>query len=407
MNFDLSLLPKVPVSEINSYIKRQFDSDMYLQNIVVCGEISNFGRQQRSGHLFFTLKDEESQLKAVMFSRQAYSLPFEPENGMKVLAQGKISAFPRDGIYQLYVERMQPDGAGALAIAFEQLKKKLAAEGLFDESKKKKLPRLPQRIGVITSPTGAAVQDIFSILARRYPLGEIVFEPVTVQGPKASWELTEAIKKFYKPGIADAVIIGRGGGSTEDLWCFNDELLARAIADCPIPVISAVGHETDFTICDFVADKRAATPSAAAELVAPDITELMHETSVLTDRLYSNYENGLRRRKEKLNNLLARRDFTNAGHFFDREKHRTELLSTRLDALKTEYTSSKRHTFNTYTQKLSSLNPLSVLLRGYSAVERDGEILDSAKKINNGDSITVRMADGKLLCEVKEKWLQK
>lgn len=403
---NLGALPKNTVSEINSYIKRSFDSDVFLRSVVVCGEISNFSRQQSSGHLFFTLKDEKSQLKAVMFSREASALPFRPENGMKVLALGRIALYEQGGVYQIYVTALQPDGAGALALAFEQLKKKLAAEGLFDEKNKKKLPRFPKKIGVITSPTGAAVQDIFSILARRYPLAQIVFEPVSVQGQRAAYELTEAIKKFRR-GDADVIIIGRGGGSAEDLWCFNDELLARAIAACEIPVVSAVGHETDFTICDFAADVRAATPSAAAELVTPDIADLMNETAVLTGRLCKAYSNGIAQRKEKLGGLLAKRDFSRAGHFFDSEKHRTEILQTRLSSLKTEFITAKKHELGINTQRLSSLNPLSVLLRGYSAVERDGEILGSAADISAGDTVTVRMSDGKLLCEVKDKWQNK
>ena len=398
-------LPVFSVSEINRYIKGGLDRDPLLQSVTVSGEISNFKRQYPSGHLYFTLKDELSQLKSVMFCREAQKLLFNPENGMKVLVGGRITAYERDGVYQLYVNSMQPDGAGALALAFEQLKKKLAAEGLFDERRKKRLPEFPRRIGVITSATGAAVQDILSITARRYPLAAIVLEPVAVQGEKAAWELKCAVEKFTSTAATngvDVIIIGRGGGSVEDLWCFNDELLARAIAACPIPVVSAVGHETDFTICDFVSDVRAATPSAAAELVTPDINDLKYACAETSRRLYSAYEKGVRLRREKLADILSRRNFYDPGHFFDSEKNAVAAANEKLGAMSRNLITVNRARCDGLTGRLSALNPLSVLLRGYSAVEKEGKILSDTKKIKVGDALKIKMSDGELDCEVKE-----
>ncbi|WP_405353893.1 exodeoxyribonuclease VII large subunit, partial [Ruminococcus sp.] len=300
--------PKVlSVSQINFYIKSIIENDSRLQFVLVTGEISNLTVHQRSGHIYLTLKDSRSVISAVMFAGNARRLKFRPENGMKIICRGRISLYEPSGRYQLYIEDMQPDGIGALTLAFEQLKEKLAVQGLFDNAHKKALPKFPKTIGVITSPTGAAVQDITNIIRRRFPVADIVLAPVLVQGENAPEQLVRAVNKFSKSGIADVVIIGRGGGSAEDLWAFNDENLAHAVYNCKTPIISGVGHETDFTICDFVADVRASTPSAAAELAVPDRQELLayykkqlQYLSALMDKKFRSADLRLENQKRRL-----------------------------------------------------------------------------------------------------------
>ena len=396
-------LPTFSVSEINSYIKRKFDTDMVLQSVVISGEISNFSNHYKTGHLYFSLKDDAAAIKAVMFNRQAAKLKFTPESGMKVLVFGRVAVFERDGVYQVYVDHMEPDGAGALAAAFEQMKKRLAAQGLFDEAHKKAIPYFPKRIGVITSPTGAAVQDIFNVTGRRFPIADIVFCPVTVQGPAAPADMIDALERLQRLGGIDVIIIGRGGGSMEDLWCFNDELLARAIYACSIPVISAVGHETDFTICDFVSDLRAPTPSAAAELAAPDLNGLLMELASLGDRLYGAFRQKIANERKRLELLLSARDFTSPGHFFDAEKHQTALLTARLTAAAHRSLDNEKLKLSKSVAALESLNPLSVLLRGYAAVSVGGGIVSSVKTIGIDQEIDITMADGVLNCRVLDK----
>ena len=272
----------ISVSQLNRYVKSLLEGDANLAAVYIGGEISNFTNHYKSGHLYMSLKDEGAVVKAVMFRAYASKLAFTPENGMKVIVRARVSLYEKDGAFQIYIEEMQPDGVGALQIAFEQLKKKLAAEGLFEASRKKPLPRYPARVGVITSPTGAAVRDIFNVLGRRFPLARVVFTPVLVQGEGAPAQLVAALRRFNETNAADVLIIGRGGGSIEELWAFNDETVARAVAASRIPVISAVGHETDFTICDFVADLRAPTPSAAAELAESLSPERMPSTECCT-----------------------------------------------------------------------------------------------------------------------------
>ena len=393
-------IPTFSVSQVNRYIKSLFDSDLGMQSVFVSGEISNFSNHYKTGHMYFSLKDEASAIKAVMFSRQASRLRFLPENGMRVIVNGRITAFERDGIYQIYVENMIPDGAGSLAVAFEQLKKKLQAQGLFDEAHKKPIPSFPKRVGVITSPTGAAVQDIFNVLGRRFPKAEIVFKGVSVQGAAAPSEMIAALEEFSRKKCADVIIIGRGGGSAEDLWCFNDELLARAIYKCPIPVISAVGHETDFTICDFVSDLRAPTPSAAAELAVPDMATLQMNTASLTDRLYSAVSNMLSAEKRRLRMLLEARDFTDPGNFFRAEYDNINKNSVRLKAAAERILYKEKNNFAKTFAALESLNPLRVLLRGYSLVNLDGRIVESVEKIKVDDRLKVYMADGVADCQV-------
>lgn len=393
-------IPTFTVTQVNRYIKSLFDEDMGMQSVFIAGEISNFSNHYKTGHMYFSLKDEASAIKAVMFAGKASRLRFRPENGMKVIVNGRVSVFERDGVYQIYVEDMIPDGAGVLAVAFEQLKKKLEKEGLFAVSHKKPIPSFPKRVGVITSPTGAAVRDIFNVLGRRFPVADIVFKGVSVQGAAAPSEMIEALNEFGRKNCADVIIIGRGGGSTEDLWCFNDELLARAIYDCPIPVISAVGHETDFTICDFVSDLRAPTPSAAAELAVPDIMSLQMHTASLTDRLYSAVNNKILSERRKLSLILEARSFTDPGHFFKSEYDNIEKNTVRLKAAADRLLMRERNTLTAYVSSLEKLNPLSVLLRGYSLVSLDGEIIESTDKIKVDDILNVSMSDGTATCRV-------
>ncbi|MBR3767104.1 MAG: exodeoxyribonuclease VII large subunit [Clostridia bacterium] len=393
-------IPTFTVSQANRYIKSLFDSDLGMQSIFISGEISNFSNHYKTGHLYFSLKDDSASIKAVMFARQASKIRFTPENGMKVIVNGRISVFERDGVYQIYVENMQPDGAGALAVAFEQLKKRLEAEGLFSPEHKKPIPSFPKRVGVITSPTGAAVRDIFNVLGRRFPKAEVVFKGVSVQGASAPSEMIEAIEGFTRKNCADVIIIGRGGGSTEDLWCFNDELLARAVYNCPIPIISAVGHETDFTICDFVSDMRAPTPSAAAELAVPDMNTLMMNTASLTDRLYGAITNYIASEKRRLLMLLEKRSFTDPGKFFKSEYEMLNKNTVRLKAAADRILYKEKNSLTEAVSALQRLNPLSVLLRGYSLVSLDGRIVESVEKIKKDDILQISMSDGNVSCLV-------
>ena len=391
------------VSQINTYIKSLIDQDYNLKNIYVSGEISNFTNHYRTGHFYFTLKDEKACVKAVMFRNAAQRLRFVPENGMKVLVRCSASLYEKDGVYQLYCEDMQPDGVGALTIAFEQLKQRLSQEGLFDDAHKKPLPEFPVRIGVITSPTGAAIEDIKNVLARRYPYAEIVLEGVLVQGEGAPAQIEGAIRRFSRLKCCDVLIVGRGGGSIEDLWAFNDEGVARAIYDCEIPVISAVGHEVDFTIADFVADMRAPTPSAAAELAAPDYKEVLYAADKvldsMTDKVLSTIDKY----------LLCVGAFEKV--IYEKSPVRTlELYTQCVDALKVkvEILMEKRLDFYTnalshYAMQLEAISPLKVLGRGYAMVKNEVlEPVKSAKKIKEGESITVLMHDGSLSCKCEK-----
>ncbi len=393
-------IPTFTVSQANRYIKSLFDSDLGMQSIFISGEISNFSNHYKTGHLYFSLKDDSAAIRAVMFARQASRLRFVPENGMKVIVNGRISVFERDGVYQIYAEDMIPDGAGALAVAFEQLKKKLASQGFFDESHKRPLPQFPRRVGVITSPTGAAVRDIFNVLERRFPLAEVIFKGVSVQGANAPAEMIAALREFSIKKCADVIIIGRGGGSTEDLWCFNDEELAHAVYNCPIPIISAVGHETDFTICDFVSDKRAPTPSAAAELAVPDINSLMMNTASLTDRLYGSITKYIQNEKKRLQLILEKRSFSDAGKFFSSEYDMLKNLSLRMKSATEKTLYKEKNELTRTVSALERLNPLSVLLRGYSLVSVDGEITESVEKIKKDDKLQITMSDGVVDCLV-------
>ncbi len=390
------------VRQLNDYLKMLLDGDPVLSDVWVRGEISNC-KLHSSGHLYLTLKDEEGQVRAVMFRAQAMRLLFRPADGMKVLAHGRVSVYGPSGQYQLYLDELQPDGAGALALRYEQLRRKLEAEGLFDEARKKTLPSYPSRIGVITSPTGAAVQDIKNILGRRFPCAEMILFPAAVQGTEAPEQLTMGIEFFGMTRLCDVIIIGRGGGSAEDLWAFNDEGLARAIAACPIPVISAVGHESDFTICDFVADRRAPTPSAAAELAVPDRAELRAGLSLCAMRMKNTVVGTLSRERRYLGRIAESGVFRYPARALDgfrmRLAEREQKLENRSDA----FLQGKRQRLAAVGAALEALSPLSVLSRGYAAVSRSGRPLTGVSEIETGDRITLRFADGQVDAVVQEK----
>lgn len=387
------------VCQLNDFIKKVFENTSLLRAVSVSGEISNFVRH-RSGHLYFSLKDSEGQIKAVMFASSAQNLRFEPENGMKVTVRGSVSVYVRDGTYQLYVKSIQPDGIGALYLAYERLKAKLAEEGLFDEFRKKDIPRFPRAIGVVTSPTGAAIRDILNILGRRYPVARVYIYPALVQGEGAEASLIKGIDYFDSSSLVDTIIIGRGGGSIEDLWAFNSETLARRIASAKIPVISAVGHETDFTICDFVADLRAPTPSAAAELCSVDINELLIGLDNMSDRCDRAVLNKVQRLLERLDNIKSNTIFINPAQLFaDKHEKIKELSSRASESIKTRI-KDKRSGFSIAVAKLEGLSPLSALARGYIVAECDGKTLTSSATLKSGDEITLRFTDGKRTAKI-------
>ncbi len=391
------------VSQLNRYIKMNFDADENLVNIFISGEISNFTNHYRTGHLYFTLKDDSAAVRAVMFNSSAKRLKFMPEDGMKVIARGRVSVYEASGQYQLYVDDMQPDGVGALNLAYEQLKEKLQKEGLFSELHKKPLPPYPEKVGVITSPTGAAVRDIINVLGRRFPYAEIVFCPVLVQGDGAHLQLTDAVNMFNSERAADVIIIGRGGGSIEDLWEFNDEGLARAVYNSDIPVISAVGHETDFTICDFVADMRAPTPSAAAELAVPDANELQYALSALKNRMFLNVSSGIADRRSRLEYLTSKGALKSPDEMLSNRSQRLDTAFSKMLSSYENRIGGKKVEFISAATALSKLDPMSVLMRGFAFVsDKNGKNVYSSQALAKGDKINVRFHDGSAVCEVKE-----
>ena len=391
------------VSQLNRYIKMNFDADENLANIFISGEISNFTNHYRTGHLYFTLKDDSSAVRAVMFNSSAKRLKFMPEDGMKVIARGRVSVYEASGQYQLYVDDMQPDGVGALNLAYEQLKEKLQKEGLFSELHKKPLPPYPEKVGVITSPTGAAVRDIINVLGRRFSYAEIVFCPVLVQGDGAHLQLTDAVNLFNSERAADVIIIGRGGGSIEDLWEFNDEGLARAVYNSEIPVISAVGHETDFTICDFVADMRAPTPSAAAELAVPDANELQYALSALKIRMFLNVSSGIADRRSRLEYLTSKGVLKSPDEMLSNRSQRLDTAFSKMLSSYENRIGGKKVEFISAATALSKLDPMSVLMRGFAFVsDKNGKNVYSSQALEKGDKINVRFHDGSAVCEVKE-----
>ena len=388
------------VSQINFYIKSIIENDGSLQFVLVTGEISNLTVHQRSGHIYLSLKDSNSVISAVMFAGNARRLKFRLENGMKVICRGRISVYEPSGRYQLYIEDMQPDGVGALTLAFELIKKSLARKGLFDNAHKKPLPKFPKTIGVITSPTGAAVQDITNIIRRRFPSADIVLAPVLVQGESAPEQLVRAVNKFSASKIADVVIIGRGGGSAEDLWAFNDEQLAYAVYNCETPIISGVGHETDFTICDFVADVRASTPSAAAELAVPDRQELMSYYFKQKQYISAMLDRKIKTAQLRLENQQRRMSASSPKLKAEQLEKQLSAKSEKLTRFMNIYISNKENKLIAAKGKLDGLNPLNVLNRGYAIAEKDEKIITSSKQLKNGDDFTVILSDGKINAKV-------
>ncbi len=391
----------ITVTQLNEYIKAKIDSDGFLSHVAVKGEISNFTNHYKTGHFYFTIKDEGSLIKAVMFRSAASKINFVPENGMKIVARGRVSAFVRDGQYQLYCDAMEPDGIGALYFAFEQLKKKLSAEGLFDEARKKPLPKIPTRIGVITSPTGAAIRDIINILGRRFPYAKVILYPALVQGAVAAPSLIDGMNYFNSQKNVDVIIIGRGGGSIEDLWAFNDEALARVVAASQIPTISAVGHETDFTICDFVADRRAPTPSAAAELAVPETHELMHKIDNIIGRMSLLLTRRIESGKQILDFYKTQGVFAYPERMFEERKMQLLMLGQKLEGSIGAKLTADRSLLAQRTASLEALSPLGILSRGYSvAAKEDGKVVKSVNDVNAGDKLSLRLADGSVAATV-------
>ena len=393
----------VTVTQLNEFVKQLIDGSAQLADVYVKGEISNFKNHYGTGHFYFTLKDDGGLIRAVMFRSSAAKLKFMPENGMRVVVHGRVSAFVRDGQYQLYADSLEPDGVGALYIAYEQLKKRLESEGLFDPSRKKPLPKIPTRVGIITSATGAAVRDMIHVAGRRFPFAKLILYPSLVQGPGAAAQLIEGVQYFNRTASADVIIIGRGGGSIEDLWAFNDEQLARTVAASRIPIISAVGHETDFTICDFVADRRAPTPSAAAEIALPETAELKRKINNIISRENAVLTQVIARRREYLKRLSDSRALRSPMNFIDDKRMHLSTLTERLALSQTNSLSIKQAQLKAIAGKMEALNPLSVLSRGYSAVYgENGEIIKHTDQLIPGASITFRLADGEADAQIRE-----
>lgn len=390
------------VSQINEYLKLRFEEDEFLSAVFIRGEISNY-KLYPSGHHYFSLKDANGAIRCVMFKGNAFRLRFRPENGMKVIAFGRISVFPRDGAYQLYCADMTPDGIGDLHVAFEQLKAKLQAQGLFSQERKKPLPKFPHRIAIVTSSAGAALRDMLRILRKRYPLCEVKLLAVRVQGEEAPGEIAAAIRYANRFRVADLIITGRGGGSIEDLWAFNDERVAYAIAESEIPVISAVGHEPDVTISDFVADLRAATPSNAAELAVPDQLELRQQLDAKRSLLLTLMQKKLKQERQAVSSLASTRSLRSPINYLNDQRLRLDYTHRRLGAASTALLNQNREQFVRLTAKLDAMSPLKVLGRGYSVtLNENGQLVKSVKAVKCGDSLTVRMSDGKLTAQVQE-----
>lgn len=393
----------VSVAQLNRYVASLLERDSRLNPVLVRGEISGF-KSYASGHLYFTLKDEEASVSCVMFKGSAVKLKFRPTDGLKVILTAKASLYDRDGKFQLYVSEMTADGLGDLHLAFEQLKQKLEAEGLFDPAHKKPLPVLPRMIGVVTSPSGAVIRDIIQVLTRRFPNFRLQLMPVQVQGEGAAASIAAAIERFNRLEQADVLIVGRGGGSMEDLWAFNEEIVARAVYNSKIPVISAVGHETDFTICDFTADRRASTPSVAAELAVPVRREQELMLLQMKNRLAHALGGRLARERMKLDHLRRSRVFRQPLEMIDRRRLDCDRAATALNnAMRTRVTQTERR-FSILAGKLDALSPLKVLSRGYSVASMadTGRVLVSTALVNPGDRIDVWLSDGTLNCEVRQ-----
>ena len=434
------------VQALTKYIKRKFDKDPHLSNLFVRGEISNFKRHS-SGHMYFTLKDEKARILSVMFSSNNHSLKFRPENGMNVLIRGDISVYESGGQYQIYVKEMQPDGIGELYLAYEQLKEKLEKAGYFDQSRKRMIPKFPKRIAVVTSPTGAAIRDIITTIKRRFPIGEILVFPALVQGDQAAASIAGAMNMVNSVGDIDVMIIGRGGGSIEELWAFNEEIVAKAIVESDVPVISAVGHETDFTIADFVADLRAPTPTAAGELAVPHIDDLLERimnrklrliksfktklqsersrlnglmksyalrnprnlyqqkvetVDRLTDQLQRNISLHVKQNRDQLSALHSRLQRVHPSQLIKMQNERIMFMQTRLEKQFKQVLKEKDHRFSSALSTLHALSPLKIMDRGYSLVYQDeGTLIKSSRQVKTGDRLEINVRDGKIHCEVE------
>ena len=389
------------VSQINNYIKSLIEGDNNLRRVFVSGEISNFNNNYRSGHLYFSLKEGSALIKAVIFSSNASRLRFRPCDGMKVIVSGRVSLYSPSGQYQLYVDSMQPDGVGDLALAYEQLKEKLLREGLFDQGHKLPIPVFPKKIGVITSATGAVIQDIKNVVSRRCPMTEIILCPAAVQGELAPAQLVKAVRRFNSLNNVDVIIIGRGGGSFEDLNCFNDEALVRAIYASKIPVISAVGHETDYTLCDFAADLRAPTPSAAAELAVVNREELIKSV----ERDYNSIERLVRDKLlyemqsvDKLNDSIKK---LRPDNFISDEIAKIGSIDKTMKLIVGNKLKFSHSEIKSLADKVNALNPINLLNKGYSIAEKDGKVISSVESLSENDMITLKMSDGALECEVR------
>ena len=395
--------PVLTVTQLNTYIKSVIDSDLNLNNVFVQGEISNFTNHYRTGHYYMSIKDGDSSIKAVMFKYSNQRLRFMPENGMNVILRGRVSVFERDGQYQLYIDDIQPDGAGALALAFEQLKQKLASQGLFDPDKKKPIPFMPKRIGVVTSNTGAAVHDIINVISRRFPMTELVIAPVQVQGTSAAGQIAAAIREFNACNGADVLIVGRGGGSVEDLWAFNEEVVARAVYDSHIPVISAVGHETDFTICDFVADLRAPTPSAAAELAVPDWREQKLYVDALFNQCKDTVLAKIQSEEDNLRFILKQLEYANPMTVIENKIQTVDIISQKIYDKVRESVAVKSGEFAAILARLDALNPMKVMQRGYAIAYKNETAITSVSHTNKGDKLKIRLLDGAVNVTVDER----
>lgn len=388
------------VSQLNRYVKSIIEQDFNLQTVFVQGEISNFTNHYKTGHYYMTIKDEFASIKAVMFKTANSRLKFMPENSMSVIIKGRVSVFERDGQYQLYIDDMQPDGTGALSLAFEQMKNKLAKEGLFDSERKKPIPVYPMRVGVVTSPTGAAVRDIINVISRRFPLTEIILCPVAVQGEYAAGQISRAIELFNEKKAADVLIVGRGGGSVEELWAFNEEKVARAVAASVIPVISAVGHETDFTICDFAADLRAPTPSAAAELAVPDCNQQFEMLSTAYRRMTAAITDKLAVERAVIEFKKSALQRLSPQNYIDNLRVRCDRASMAMEHAAQRAMAEKNKDFSALCAKLDAMSPLKILARGYSVASKDGKVVSDTDSVKKGDKIDVLIKNGKLECEI-------
>ena len=390
----------ITVGALTRYIKYKFDNDANLQNIAIKGEISNFKRHSR-GHFYFTIKDEESRINAIMFASQTNSVQFEPIDGTKVLVRGRISVFPSTGNYQIYVDEMIEDGVGNLYALYEKLKADLKKEGLFNPEHKKEIPKIPKRIGIITAPTGAAIRDIISTINRRYPLCEVILFPSLVQGKEAKDDIVKNIKLADTYDL-DTLIVGRGGGSIEDLWAFNEEIVARAIYECNTPVISAVGHEIDFTIADFVADKRAETPTGAAEIAVPSKADLLKLINQLEIRSSKNMNNILETNKKILDRIKSSYILSNPMSIYEIKEQKLDNLIDKTNTIINLYLNNKNNKYSNLINKLGVLNPLNTLKRGYSISKIDNKVISDIKDVKVNDTLNIKVSNGEIISTVKE-----